>query len=56
MFNIVNRMLCGMKSPLGDLAEILTVGAQHCWCCSFWRGVLLSSLFWLGLYFIGSRI
>ena len=44
MFKIVNEVLCGMKSPLGDIAEILTVGAQHCWCCSFWRGVLIGSI------------
>ena len=39
--SIINRVLCGIKSPLGSIAAVLTIGAQHCWCCSFWRGVLI---------------
>ena len=52
MFKVVNEVLCGMKSPLGDIAEILTVGAQHCWCCSFWRGVLIGCIATTVLYLI----
>ena len=33
--------LCGEKSPVGDFAEFVVGSALSCWCCSFWRGVLL---------------
>lgn len=42
--SIINRVLCGIKSPLGSIASVLTIGAQHCWCCSFWRGVLIGCI------------
>lgn len=42
--SIINRGLCGIKSPLGSIASVLTIGAQHCWCCSFWRGVLIGCI------------
>lgn len=34
----LNLILCGINSPMGKLAKLLTVGAQECWCCSFYRG------------------
>ena len=35
---IVKQALCGLKSPLGAIAEFLVGSASVCWCCSFWRG------------------
>ena len=35
---IVKQALCGLKSPLGAIAEFLVGSAIVCWCCSFWRG------------------
>ena len=35
---IVKQVLCGLKSPLGAIAEFLVGSASVCWCCSFWRG------------------
>ena len=34
----IKLALCGLKSPLGWLAEKLVGRASECWCCSFWRG------------------
>lgn len=36
---VVKQALCGLKSPLGAVAEFLVGNASVCWCCSFWRGV-----------------
>lgn len=36
---VIKQALCGLKSPLGALAELLVGSASVCWCCSFWRGV-----------------
>ena len=37
---IVKQVLCGLKSPLGAIAEFLVGSASVCWCCSFWRGFM----------------
>lgn len=37
---LIKTTLCGLKSPLGWLAEKLVGSASVCWCCSFWRGVV----------------
>ena len=37
---IVKQALCGLKSPLGAIAEFLVGSASVCWCCSFWRGFM----------------
>lgn len=42
---IVKTTLCGLKSPLGWLAEKLVGSASICWCCSFWRGVMWGMIF-----------
>lgn len=41
---MLKKVLCGIRSPLGALAEFLVGSGQTCWCCSFWRGVLWGSL------------
>ena len=50
----VEPPLCGIKSPLGDFAEWATTWTEKeypeglpagttmkCWCCAFWRGVVV---------------
>lgn len=40
----IKKLLCGERSVLGNLAEILVGAARSCWCCSFWRGVAYGAL------------
>ena len=42
---IVKQALCGLKSPLGAIAEFLVGSAIVCWCCSFWRGFVYGIVF-----------
>ena len=42
---IVKQALCGLKSPLGAIAEFLVGSASVCWCCSFWRGFVYGIVF-----------
>ena len=42
---IVKQALCGLKSPLGAIAEFLVGSAIVCWCCSFWRGFVYGLVF-----------
>ena len=42
---IVKQALCGLKSPLGAIAEFLVGKASVCWCCSFWRGFVYGIVF-----------
>lgn len=35
------KVFCGDNSPLGYIADALAVGAKDCWCCSFWRGMIV---------------
>ena len=42
---IVKQALCGLKSPLGAIAEFLVGKASVCWCCSFWRGFVYGIAF-----------
>lgn len=44
MPEIIKTALCGVKSPLGALAEKIVGTAQECWCCSFWRGVAFGAV------------
>ena len=44
---IVKQALCGLKSPLGAIAEFLVGKASVCWCCSFWRGFVYGIVFTL---------
>lgn len=39
------NILCGLNSPLGDIAEKLAGRAVVCWCCSFWRGFMWGIIF-----------
>lgn len=53
-FDIVNLVLCGAKSRLGDFAEFVNKGTEKevditvrytkCWCCTFWRGIMIGLL------------
>lgn len=38
------RLLCVEGSPLRKVAGFLAYGATDCWCCSFWRGVVIGGL------------
>ena len=42
---MIKYWLCGIDSILGKVATVLTFGAQECWCCTFWRGVLVGIVF-----------
>ena len=42
---IAKQALCGLKSPLGAIAEFLVGSASVCWCCSFWRGFVYGIVF-----------
>ncbi len=46
---VIKTVLCGLKSPLGYIAEVLVGNASVCWCCSFWRGVAWTLLVTLPL-------
>lgn len=36
------RLLCGYN-PLGAFAEWAVGSAKSCWCCSFWRGLMIGA-------------
>jgi hypothetical protein len=40
----INKFLCGTESAIGDFAELIVGEAKHCWCCSFFRGLLYGGL------------
>lgn len=40
----LNGFLCGSGSKIGDAAEVLVGEAKVCWCCSFFRGLLIGGI------------
>lgn len=40
----LNAFLCGTDSKIGDAAEVLVGEAKVCWCCSFFRGLLVGAI------------
>ena len=41
---LYKRLLCVEGSTLRKVADFLAYGATDCWCCSFWRGVVIGGL------------
>ena len=41
---VYKRVLCGEGNPLRKVADFLAYGATGCWCCSFWRGIVIGGL------------
>ena len=41
---LYKRLLCVAGSALRKVADFLAYGATDCWCCSFWRGMVIGGL------------
>ncbi|HFQ2794980.1 TPA: hypothetical protein ACMFQN_005246 [Pseudomonas aeruginosa] len=37
----LHQTLCFVDRPMGAIVDLLTRGAQHCYCCSFYRGAVV---------------